>query len=77
MSKDSLLNEIVSEVLGVDPKNVDENQKFIDMEIWDSMTFMIFIYAIEENFKITLTNDEILELDCLKKTKEIINVKTS
>lgn len=77
MNNDFLLNQIISKVLGIDPGNVDENQKFIDMDIWDSMTFMIFISAIEENFKITLTNDEILELDCLKKTKEIINVKTS
>jgi acyl carrier protein len=68
-------SEVVKNVLQIEISDVDENKKFKDMEIWDSMTFMMLIVRTEEAFNITLTDDEILELDCTKKAKEIINRK--
>jgi acyl carrier protein len=67
--------EVVKNVLQIEISDVDENMKFKDMEIWDSMTFMMLIVRTEEAFKITLTDDEIIELDCIMKAKEIINRK--
>ena len=67
--------EVVKNVLQVEISDVDENLKFKDMEIWDSMTFMMLIVRTEEAFNITLSDDEIIELDCIKKAKEIINRK--
>ena len=72
MNKEETLKSVFKEVLQIDMDNTDENQKFIDMEIWDSMTFMFFITSIEDKFKITLTNEEILDIDCIKSAKEII-----
>ena len=68
-------SEVVKNVLQVDIAKIDENMKFRDMEIWDSMTFMMLIVRTEEAFNIKLTDDEIIELDCIKKAKEIINRK--
>lgn len=67
--------EVVKNVLQIEISEVDENMKFKDMEIWDSMTFMMLIVKTEEAFNITLTDDEIIELDCIKKAKEIVNRK--
>ncbi|TAL65610.1 MAG: acyl carrier protein [Bacteroidetes bacterium] len=67
--------EVVKSVLQIEMSDIDENMKFKDMEIWDSMTFMMLIVRTEEAFNITLTDDEIIELDCIKKAKEIINRK--
>jgi acyl carrier protein len=69
------LKKVVKDVLQIEISDVNENMKFKDMEIWDSMTFMMFIVRTEEAFNISFTDDEILEIDCLKKTKEIINRK--
>ena len=69
------LNSIIKESLAIDPSNVNEDEKFISMEIWDSMTFMFFITRIEEVFEITLTNEEIINMDCIKATKDIISSK--
>jgi acyl carrier protein len=69
------LNEVVKNVLQIEITDVDENMKFKDMEIWDSMTFMMFIVRTEEAFNISFTDDEILEFDCIRKAKEIINRK--
>ena len=71
------LDNIVKETLGIDISDVNEDEKFISMEIWDSMTFMFFITRIEEVFEITLTTDEIIRMDCIKTTKEIISSKIS
>ena len=67
--------EVVKNVLQLDITKIDENKKFKNMEIWDSMTFMMFIVRIEEAFNFTFTDEEILELDCIKTAKEIINRK--
>jgi acyl carrier protein len=69
------LSEVVKNVLQMELKDIDEDMKFKDMETWDSMTFMLFIVRTEEAFGITLTDNEILELDCVRKAKEIINRK--
>lgn len=69
------LEDIIKEVLGINPKEIDEKMKFIDMEIWDSMTFMYFIMQIENVFQISLTNEEIIKMDCIKVAKEIIESK--
>lgn len=66
------LKEVVKNVLQIEISDVNENMKFKDMEIWDSMTFMMLIVKMEEAFNITLTDDEIIELDCIKIAKEII-----
>jgi acyl carrier protein len=66
------LKEVVKNVLQIEISDVDENMKFKEMEIWDSMTFMMLIVKLEEAFNMTLTDDEIIELDCIKAAKEII-----
>lgn len=72
---DQKLGEVIRNVLQVDISQIDENMKFRDMEIWDSMTFMMLIVRTEEAFNITLSDEEILELDCIWKAKEIIKRK--
>jgi len=69
------LIEVLKEVLHIDVVKTNEDEKFINMDVWDSMTFMFFIMALENKFNITLSNEEILEMDCITKTKEILNRK--
>jgi acyl carrier protein len=75
MINDKRLEEVIKNVFGTEPGNLNEDEKFNDMSIWDSMTFMRFIIEIEEKFNISLTNEEILEMDCIKKTVEILAEK--
>jgi acyl carrier protein len=72
---DQKFSEVAKNVLQIDMAKVDENLKFKDMEIWDSMTFMMLIVRTEEAFNFTFTDEEIIELDCIKKAKEIITRK--
>jgi len=72
---DQKLGEVIKNVLQADISQIDETMKFRDMEIWDSMTFMILVVRTEEAFNIRLTDEEIIEFDCIKKAKKIINRK--
>jgi acyl carrier protein len=69
---DKRLEEVIKNVFGTEPGNLNADEKFNDMSIWDSMTFMRFIIEIEEKYNISLTNEEILEMDCINKTIEIL-----
>ena len=75
MINDKRLEEVVKNVFGVEPEKMNPDEKFNDMSIWDSMTFMRFIIEIEEKYNISLTNEEILEMDCLKKTIEVLSAR--
>jgi len=70
---DNKLCDVFKEVLQIDIAITDGKMKFKDMEVWDSMTFMMLIVKIEEAFNISLTAQEIIEIDCLDKAKEIID----
>lgn len=76
MKKDKL-KKVLQEVLQVDYTQLDENQKFIDMEEWDSMTFMMFIASLEQEFEMTFSNEEILEMDTVRSTIKVLDRKTN
>ena len=75
MIVDIRLEEIIKNVFGTEYENLNADEKFNDMSMWDSITFMRFIIEIEEKFNISLTNEEILEMDCINKTTEILAKK--
>lgn len=75
MINDKRLEEVIKNIFGVEPEKINPDEKFNDMSVWDSMTFMRFIIEIEEKYDISLTNEEILEMDCLKKTIEVLSAR--
>jgi acyl carrier protein len=77
MISDKRLQEVIRSVFGIEPEDIALEEKFNDMSIWDSMTFMRFIIEIEEKYSISLSNQEILEMDCMKNTIEILAKRES
>jgi acyl carrier protein len=73
--KDEKLNKVLSEVLGIELKNYPEDKNFEHLDVWDSMTFMIFIARIEEEFECQLTNEEILQVLNISKLKGVLENK--
>ena len=69
---DKRLEDVIRVVFKTEAANLNPDEKFNDMSIWDSMTFMRFIIEIENKYSILLTNEEIQEMDCLKKTIEVL-----
>ncbi len=63
----------------IDTFNID-NSKLEDLEYnkiteWDSIGHMTLIAAIEEQFKITMETDDLIDLSSYKKGKQILSEK--
>jgi acyl carrier protein len=52
----------VSRVLGIDPAEVDERSSPETIESWDSLKHMNLILALEEEFGVSFTDDEIMTM---------------
>ena len=70
------VDDLISEVLNIPSIDISDELKIIDVEEWDSMTHMILISRIEEEYNIELTGDEIAEMQNIGKIKEILSSKT-
>lgn len=52
--------------------NVDENLEYNSIEAWDSIGHMNLISNLEEEFKISLETDDIVDFSSFNKGKEIL-----
>ena len=71
-------SEIFKTSLNVDADKVNENLKYNEIDEWDSIGHMTLMAALEEEYKITLETDDIIDFSTFKKGMEILkkyNVK--
>lgn len=52
--------------------NFDENLEYNSIEAWDSIGHMNLISNLEEDFKISLETDDIVDFSSFNKGKEIL-----
>lgn len=72
-----MFSEIVSKILLVDESKVNDSLKRTDIESWDSMTHLILISELEQNYNITFNDDDVASITCvgdIKKTLHKYNV---
>ena len=69
------LNKVINQVLNIDVELLDHNTSLFEIEGWDSLMHMNLIVAIEEDFNIQLTMEEIIEMKTLLKINEVVNYK--
>ena len=58
--------------LNISEDKVSENLKYNEIEEWDSIGHMSLMSAIEDEFKISLETDDIIDFSSFKKGKEIL-----
>lgn len=61
MSKEKVF-KIISQVMDVPVEEVNENSSSENLEKWDSFQHMNLILALEEEFKIRFSDEEIINL---------------
>jgi acyl carrier protein len=66
------LNQIISETFEVSISEVNSTDDITAYPNWDSMTHMILITTIEEEFEIELTSDEIVEMETVADIEALI-----
>ena len=56
----------------VDEREIKDELKYNDIPEWDSIGHMTLISDLENEFKITFENDDIIDFSSYKKGKEIL-----
>ena len=64
--------DIFIESLSIEVSNFNENIKYSEIPEWDSIGHMTLIAALEEECKISLETDDIIEFSSFKKGMSIL-----
>jgi len=72
MSKVKKYSEIFKTALNIGDDKLNENIKYNEIEEWDSIGHMTLVAALEEEYKITLETDDIIDFSSFKKGIEIL-----
>lgn len=70
MSHDSKIREILETVLELSPKEYNEDISTQTTEKWDSIKHLLLMSTIEEEFKINLNDEDLLNLTSFKSIKK-------
>jgi acyl carrier protein len=73
-----MLNDIISKILVIDESTIKDELSRADVEEWDSMTHLILISEIEQNFNVMFNDDDIASIQTIGDIKKILekeNVK--
>jgi acyl carrier protein len=60
--KEGMLKEIIARVFEIDHTDVNEDTSPDTVEKWDSLHHMNLVVALEESFRIELSEDQTLEI---------------
>ena len=72
MSTAEKYSEIFKASLNIDADKVNENLKYNEIDEWDSIGHMTLMAALEEEYKISLETDDIVDFSSYKKGIEIL-----
>ena len=69
----STINDILKDILDLSEDELNnENTSLNDIESWDSMTHIVLITKLEDEYKLRFTNEEIVEMNTIGKIKDKI-----
>ena len=72
MSNKEKYKKLFIEALNVKEKIINDDLKYNDVPEWDSIGHMTLVAALEEEFKISLETDDIIDFSSFKKGIEIL-----
>lgn len=66
---------IVSEILNIKEEEIRDDASPKDIEGWDSMNYLLLISALEKEFKISFSMDEVMGATCLGDLRIVVEAK--
>ena len=67
-----MLNEIIAKILLLNESEIKDDLTRNDIEEWDSMTHLVLISEIEQNFDYTFEDDDIASIKTIGDIKSIL-----
>ena len=68
-------NAIVAETFSIDESMIQDDMSSKDIPDWDSMNYLLFIGALEKEFGISFTMDEVMQAQTLGDIHAIIEAR--
>lgn len=56
------LKQVLADVFGIDPKTINEATSVDTVKAWDSLKHLNLVLALEEKFKVSLTEEETVQI---------------
>ena len=75
MSAIEKYKKVFIESLSIEPNDFSEEIKYNDVPEWDSIGHMTLMSALEDEFKVTLETDDIIDFSSYKKGIELLGSK--
>ena len=72
MSNLEKYRKVFTKSLSIDESKVNDELKYNDIPEWDSIGHMTLMSGLEEEFKISIETDDIVEFSSYKKGREIL-----
>ena len=72
MSTVAKYSEIFKTALNISDDKLNKDLKYNEIDEWDSIGHMTLVAALEEEYKITLETDDIIDFSSFKKGMEIL-----
>lgn len=67
------LKNSFSEALGLGVENITDDLSYQSIPEWDSISHMILISQIEEDFDVSLETDDVIDMSSVEKAIEILS----
>lgn len=72
---DERIKKVMAAVFGIETAQINDGLSPDNLEKWDSLTHMTLVVALEEEFEVKFSEEEILEMMNYALVKEIIREK--
>jgi acyl carrier protein len=69
------VNELVADILGLDPSEVDDDYSREAADNWDSLNHLRIITAVERSYSVSLTMKEIEDATSVRRLAELVSRK--
>lgn len=73
MNNSEKLISSFSEALGIDVSTVTDSLEYQSIPEWDSISHMILIIQLEEDFEVSIDTDDVIDMSSVAKAKEILS----
>lgn len=73
MDNNQKLNNSFSTALGIDSPLIVETLQYQEIPEWDSISHMILISQIEEDFDVSIDTDDVIDMSSFSKAKQILS----
>jgi acyl carrier protein len=73
MNNSEKLISSFSEALGINASTVTDSLEYQSIPEWDSISHMILISQIEDDFEISIETDDVIDMSSVAKAKEILS----